>query len=315
MLLPNRHASSDKYRYGFQGQEKDDEVKGEGNSYTTHFRQLDPRIAKWFSLDPKMRSFPGWSPYNYSLNNPIFFNDPNGDCPPGVDCDDPVPVVDIVSSTKDHRKIGGTFGMTRGNGIGFHAGLDIRASKGTELKSTLEGIVVYAQNNHASDEYTGIRRPGVKRSPTTGYGNAVVVQYTIESDFTVIGNKGKNDIPLKKGQKVYIKYTHMDNVSVEVAQRVKKGTVLGTAGATGNPGLHNGKWGISIEDRHTHFEVSTKNNGGYFPKSSIVDPRVFIKTPIDDNGNVIQDFRFPFEISDTNHVDIEVEMGPQNIDD
>lgn len=34
MLLPNRHGSvdSDSYRYGFQGQEKDDEVKGEGNA-------------------------------------------------------------------------------------------------------------------------------------------------------------------------------------------------------------------------------------------------------------------------------------------
>ncbi|MFT6197741.1 MAG: hypothetical protein ACJAXY_002083 [Nonlabens sp.] len=34
MLLNNRHGSvdSDSYRYGFQGQERDDEVKGEGNS-------------------------------------------------------------------------------------------------------------------------------------------------------------------------------------------------------------------------------------------------------------------------------------------
>ncbi|MFH6996056.1 hypothetical protein [Flavobacterium sp. FlaQc-48] len=32
MLVPTRHGSSDSYRYGFQGQEKDDELKGEGNS-------------------------------------------------------------------------------------------------------------------------------------------------------------------------------------------------------------------------------------------------------------------------------------------
>ncbi|RUT67492.1 hypothetical protein D0817_26180, partial [Flavobacterium cupreum] len=32
MLVPNRHADTEEYRYGFQGQEKDKELKGEGNS-------------------------------------------------------------------------------------------------------------------------------------------------------------------------------------------------------------------------------------------------------------------------------------------
>ncbi|MGH1387329.1 RHS repeat-associated core domain-containing protein [Kordia sp.] len=82
MLLPKRHASDESYRYGFQGSEKDDELKGEGNSYTTHFRQYDPRIGKWLSLDPKQRLFPSESPFTYGFNNPVLVNDPNGDCPP-----------------------------------------------------------------------------------------------------------------------------------------------------------------------------------------------------------------------------------------
>jgi len=44
MLLPNRHGSSDKYGFGYQGSMKGDEIKGEGNSYTTHWRQYDPRV-------------------------------------------------------------------------------------------------------------------------------------------------------------------------------------------------------------------------------------------------------------------------------
>jgi RHS repeat-associated protein len=74
---PNRHASSAKYRYGFQGQEKDDEVKGEGNSYTTHFRQLDVRINRWLSRDPKVTAFE--TPYSSMSNNPIWYNDRLGD--------------------------------------------------------------------------------------------------------------------------------------------------------------------------------------------------------------------------------------------
>ena len=63
-------------RYGFQRQELDDEVKGEGNSYTTEFRQYDPRVGRWLSLDPVTHHH--FSPYNGFDNNPIYYKDPNG---------------------------------------------------------------------------------------------------------------------------------------------------------------------------------------------------------------------------------------------
>ena len=65
------------YRYGYQGSEMDNEVKGQGNSYTTHFRQLDPRVGRWLSIDPKANAQE--SPYASMGNSPIMFNDPLGD--------------------------------------------------------------------------------------------------------------------------------------------------------------------------------------------------------------------------------------------
>ena len=65
------------YRRGFNGMEKDDELKGNGNSYTTEFRQLDPRVGRWFSVDPVIK--PYISPYNSMSNNPIVKVDPKGD--------------------------------------------------------------------------------------------------------------------------------------------------------------------------------------------------------------------------------------------
>jgi RHS repeat-associated protein len=66
------------YRYGFNGMEKDDEVKGSsGTSYTTEFRQNDPRIGRWMSIDPK--AIPWESPYASMGNNPILYNDIKGD--------------------------------------------------------------------------------------------------------------------------------------------------------------------------------------------------------------------------------------------
>lgn len=34
--------------------------------------------ARWLSIDPLSDEYPGWSPYNYTLNNPLLFVDPNG---------------------------------------------------------------------------------------------------------------------------------------------------------------------------------------------------------------------------------------------
>ncbi len=79
MLLPNRNGSNDSYRYGFNGMEKDDEVKGSGNSYTTYFRQYDPRLGTWLTRDPESSSFAHLTPYNAFANNPILFIDGKGD--------------------------------------------------------------------------------------------------------------------------------------------------------------------------------------------------------------------------------------------
>ncbi|WP_107038358.1 RHS repeat-associated core domain-containing protein [Brumimicrobium mesophilum] len=54
------------------------EVSGDGNSYTTQFRQYDPRLGRWKSLDPLMKIQPWYSPYVAFNNNPIYFVDPTG---------------------------------------------------------------------------------------------------------------------------------------------------------------------------------------------------------------------------------------------
>jgi RHS repeat-associated protein len=77
--MPGRQFSQEEYRYGFNGMEKDDELAGEGNSYTTHFRQYDSRIGKWLSVDPKYSSFASSSPYLSFNGNPILYSDILGD--------------------------------------------------------------------------------------------------------------------------------------------------------------------------------------------------------------------------------------------
>ena len=71
MIVPSRHGKSESYRYGFQGQEKDDEIKGEGNSLNYTYRMHDPRVGRFFAVDPLFRDYPHNSPYAFSENRVI----------------------------------------------------------------------------------------------------------------------------------------------------------------------------------------------------------------------------------------------------
>lgn len=76
--MPNRHGSSSAYRYGFQGQEKDDELKGEGNSLNYTFRMHDPRVGRFFAVDPLEKDYPWYTPYSFSGNKVIAFTELEG---------------------------------------------------------------------------------------------------------------------------------------------------------------------------------------------------------------------------------------------
>ena len=72
MVMPGRsYTSSDAYRYGFQGQEKDDELKGSGNSVNYKYRMHDPRIGRFFAVDPLAAKYPHNSPFAFGENRVI----------------------------------------------------------------------------------------------------------------------------------------------------------------------------------------------------------------------------------------------------
>jgi len=51
------------YHFGFKGQEKDDEIQGDGNSLELGARIYDSRLGRWLSVDPQANSYPSYSPY------------------------------------------------------------------------------------------------------------------------------------------------------------------------------------------------------------------------------------------------------------
>jgi RHS repeat-associated protein len=59
------------YLYGFNGQEKDNEIKGDGNQLDFKFRAYDPRLGRCFAVDPLTKKYPFYTPYQFAGNTPI----------------------------------------------------------------------------------------------------------------------------------------------------------------------------------------------------------------------------------------------------
>jgi RHS repeat-associated protein len=68
--------SMDKYRFGFNGQEKENEIAGIGNSYSAEFWEYYSQLGRRWNIDQIVK--PGISGYATFNNNPILFIDPNG---------------------------------------------------------------------------------------------------------------------------------------------------------------------------------------------------------------------------------------------
>jgi RHS repeat-associated protein len=76
--MPTRHESSAGYRYGYNGKENDNTIKGTGNSVDFGARMYDSRLGRWFAVDPLTKSFPSQSPYNFVYNDVIRKTDIGG---------------------------------------------------------------------------------------------------------------------------------------------------------------------------------------------------------------------------------------------
>jgi hypothetical protein len=181
-----------------------------------------------------------------------YIRDNNGNCIKKPCSGNPINNPEIASSGGSGKK-GGTYGCTRSSptricggvqGKKKHDGIDITATPNSNVHAMYSGTVVDLRNSFA---------PGQQQKDS--YGNYVTIKSTIN------------------GQIVFLKFNHLNIVSVVKNQFLNVGDIMGLSGTTGNAG---GKGIIP----HIHIRALNAN-------SSSIDPQNFLNTKFDANQNPI----------------------------
>ncbi|MCA6468806.1 MAG: hypothetical protein IM591_00265, partial [Chitinophagaceae bacterium] len=158
MQMPGRKLSGG-YRYGFNGKENDNEVKGEGNQQDYGMRIYDGRIGKFLSVDPLFRDYPFYTPYQFAGNKPIAAIDLDG-------------LEELITTTPVRYRVNVSGSTLHGY---FKKGYNLDVYS-TQLKNptsnSTEAMVAFRADSDVNEDWSGASSVG-----TTQSGSAVEGKY------------------------------------------------------------------------------------------------------------------------------------------
>jgi RHS repeat-associated protein len=153
MMMPGRKVDNG-YRFGFNGKEKDDEIKGSGNSYDYGMRIYDPRIGRFLSVDPLTKEYPWNSVYAYAENDVIRSIDLDG-------------LEKLIITAKQVDEVGGTkIDVAKHDVIAYELSFSIEQPDGTIQKIQMkEPVIMFEAKSQQEGKNYSIDFKLVDKSP------------------------------------------------------------------------------------------------------------------------------------------------------
>ncbi|MDO9184692.1 MAG: RHS repeat-associated core domain-containing protein [Bacteroidia bacterium] len=289
------------YRYGFNGKENDNEVKGNGNQQDYGMRIYDPRLGRFLSVDPITKKYPELTPYQFASNSPIWgvdwdglelriYTETKGTGHTFITVQDGDDVI-VYTYGRFANSDASTGGATGQGVLIRYTGDKAKDYIKSELyRMEAKAFQVDDADEKAVQNFMDAQYFGSSESPNTGdedidkYGK-IIDSYnlfgnnctTISCDATKAGgadvfnyNGGEQDFAIPKSLQNYLQDATVENINVNEVTGTMKGTYqntldkkpLGSAGVGGETSGSSGKAAGSSANTSSGNASSSGGNSG-----------------------------------------------------
>ena len=278
-------AQSGVHRYGFNGQEMEQEFNGDNAIHSAEFWFYDGKLGRRFNPDPI--AVVGISLYTCFYNSPIKYCDQNGDSPTD-------PEVSGSSSLRASASLTFTFGTDKKtSALSFSAGVSAMANvQVSEFSAQLAITINYNSTNGGLGTPEGKSRPmssGMNNlflagSGTLGYQSAPTISQNLFNSFSVATLENNSKISLTYAPNFIFSSGKRNQQNATIAFRIGDVSAFvledsGSFGLTdGEDRWWTGSGGVSIDCRGlgknglTSINISSDTyTGNSFNKDELID--------------------------------------------